>query len=124
MPYLIINNLISDKLSGFKKGDSTVNQILYICHEIFLSFDANPPNEVRAVFLDISKAFDKIWHEGLVFKMKRYGIQGVLLDLLSDFLRPSLPKNCIKWNDIGMGACRSRCPTRICSWPLNVFTLY
>ena len=51
-----------------------------------MSFDANPPNEVRAVFLDISKAFDKVWHEGLVFKMKRNGIQGDLLSLLSDFL--------------------------------------
>ena len=85
-PYPITNNLISDKQSGFKKGDSTVNQLLYVCHEIFLSFDANPPNEVRAVFLDISKAFDKVWHEGLVFKMKRNGIQSDLLGLLSDFL--------------------------------------
>ena len=85
-PYLITNNLISDKQSGFKKGDSTVNQLLYICHEIFLSFDANPRNEVRAVFLAISKAFDNVWHEGLAFKMKRNGIQCDLLCLLSDFL--------------------------------------
>ena len=85
-PYLITNNLISDKQSGFKEGDSTVNQLLYIRHEIFLSFDANPPSEVRAVFLDISKAFDQVWHEGLVFKMKRNGIQGDLLALFSDIL--------------------------------------
>ena len=51
-----------------------------------MSFDANPPNEVRAVFLNTSKAFDKVWHEGLVIKMKRNGIQGDLLGLLSDFL--------------------------------------
>ena len=50
-----------------------------------LSFDANPPKEVRAVFLDISKAFDKVWHKGLVFKMKCNGIQGDLLSFLSDF---------------------------------------
>ena len=59
---------------------------MYICHEILLSFDANPPREVIAVFLDISKAFDKIRHKGLVFKMKCNGIQGDLLSLLSDFL--------------------------------------
>ena len=59
--YLITNNLISDKQAAFKKNDSTVNQLLYICHEIFLSFDANPPEEVRAVLLDISKTFDKVW---------------------------------------------------------------
>ena len=64
-PYLITNKLIFEKQSGFKKNDSTINQLLYICHEM-LSFDANPPREVRAVFLDISKAFDKVWHEGLI----------------------------------------------------------
>ena len=51
-----------------------------------LSFDANPSKEVRAVFLDISKAFDKVWHEGLVFKLKCNGIQGDVLNLLTDFL--------------------------------------
>ena len=64
-PYLITNNLISDKQSGFKKGDSTVNQLQYICHEIFLSFDANPPNEARAVFLTYQKLLikfgTKVW---------------------------------------------------------------
>ena len=48
--------------------------------------DANPPKEVRAVFLDISKAVEKVWHEGLVFKMKSNGIPGILLSLLYDFL--------------------------------------
>ena len=85
-PYLIQNKLISERQSGFKKNDSTINQLLYICHEIMLSFDANPSKEVRAVFLDISKAFDKVWHEGLVFKLKCNGIQGDVLNLLTDFL--------------------------------------
>ena len=85
-PYLINNKLISENQSGFKKNDSTINQLLYICHEIFSSFNCNPPSEARSIFLDISKAFDKVWHAGLVFKMKRNGIQGKLLRLLSDFL--------------------------------------
>ena len=52
------NNLISDNKSGLKPGDSYVNQLLSITHEIYQSFDDNL--EVRAVFLDISKAFDKL----------------------------------------------------------------
>ena len=60
--YFIENNLISENQSGFKPGDSCINQLLAITHEIFSSFDDN--FEVRGVFLDISKAFDKVWHEG------------------------------------------------------------
>ena len=42
--------------------------------------------EVRGVFLDIAKAFDKVCHEGLIFKLERNGISGKLLRLIKDFL--------------------------------------
>ena len=45
------DNLISDNQSGFKPGDSCINQLLFTTHEIYQSFDDNL--EVRAVFLDI-----------------------------------------------------------------------
>ena len=83
--YFIENNLISENQSGFKPGDSCINQLLAITHEIFSSFDDN--YEVRGVFLDISKAFDKVWHEGIIRKLKRNRISGNLLSLLTDFLR-------------------------------------
>ena len=38
------------------------------------------------MFLDISKAFDKVWHDGLVFKLKNYGISGFLFTVMKDFL--------------------------------------
>ena len=75
----------SENQSGFKRSDSCVNQLLAITHEIFSSFDNN--YEVRGVFLDISKAFDKAWHEGIIHRHKRNGISGNLLSLLTDFLR-------------------------------------
>ena len=78
------NNLISPNQSGFKPGDSCTNQLLSITHEIYKSFDNG--FEVRGVFLDISKAFDKVWHKGLLFKLKQNGISGKLLNLISDFL--------------------------------------
>ena len=43
--------------------------------------------EVRGVFLDIFKAFDKVWHEGLILKLSRNGKSGNLLYLLKDFLK-------------------------------------
>ena len=83
--FFIENELISSNQSGFKPGDSCINQLLAITHEIYKSFDDG--FEVRGVFLDISKAFDKVWHEGLIFKLKQNGISGNLLNLLCDFLR-------------------------------------
>ena len=67
--YLTTNKLISDNQSGFKPGDSCINQLLSLTHEIFDSLDNGL--EVRGVFIDISKAFDKVWHEGLIFKLNQ-----------------------------------------------------
>ena len=66
--FFIANNLISKNQSGFRPGDSCINQLLSITHEIYQSFDDNL--EVRAIFLDISKAFDMVWHKGPIFKLK------------------------------------------------------
>ena len=84
--YFIENNLITEKQSGFMKGDSTIYQLLSITQMIRKSFDCVTPLEVRGIFLDISKAFDKVWHAGLVFKLKQNGISGKALKLLTHFL--------------------------------------
>ena len=82
--FLFEKNLISLNQSVFKPGDSSVNQLLSITHEIFQSFDEG--FEVRSVFLDISKAFDKALHKGLIFKLSQNNISGNLLVILSDIL--------------------------------------
>ena len=56
-----------------------------ITHDIYQSLDQG--YEVRSVFLDISKAFDKVWHKGLIHKLKQNGIGGPLLKILTDFLK-------------------------------------
>ena len=53
--FFIENKLISSSQSGFKPGDSCINQLLSITHEIYSSFDEDL--EVRSIFLDIAKAF-------------------------------------------------------------------
>ena len=77
------NELISHNQSGFKPGDSCINQLLCITHYIYQSLDDGL--ETRGVFLDISKAFDKVWHEGLLFKLKQNGISGNLLNVITNF---------------------------------------
>ena len=37
--------------------------------------------------MDLTKAFDKVWHEGLIFELKQNGISGNLRNLLCDFLK-------------------------------------
>ena len=70
--------------SGFRPGDSTTNQLLYLVNEIHQAFESPKSLEVRAVFLDISKAFDKVCHDGLIFKMKKNGVSGSQLNNLNN----------------------------------------
>ena len=63
------NNLISPKQSGFKPGDSCLNQLISITHEMYESLDEGL--DVRRAFLDISKALDKVWDEGVLFKLSQ-----------------------------------------------------
>ena len=63
---------------------------------------------MRANFLDISKAFDKVWHEGLLFKLECIGISGNLLSLLKSFLsnrfqRVVLNGQCSSWSSVLAG---------------------
>ena len=72
------------------------------------SFDCNPSLEVRSVFLDISKAFDKVWHEGLLYKLKSFGISGNLLNLIKHYLtdrfqRVLLNGRCSNWQPVLAG---------------------
>ena len=86
--------------------DSCINQLLLTTHETNHSMDEG--YEIRGVFLDISKAFDKVWHEGFVFKLKQNGISGKLLNIFEDFIRNSkqrvvLNRQTSNWEDIYAG---------------------
>ena len=59
-------------------------QLLSIIHEIYKSFDDGL--KIRGIFLDTSKAFDKVWNKGLWYKLKQNGISGKLFDIITDFL--------------------------------------
>ena len=75
------NNLLSSNQSGFRPGDSCINQPLSINHKILNAFDM--VFEFRGIFLDISIAFDKILHDTLNFE-RQNGIINILQDFLSD----------------------------------------
>ena len=102
------NKLFTPSQSGFLPGDSCIAQLLSIIHEIQTAFDNNPTVDVRGVFLGICKAFDKVWHDGLVFKLKSYGAEGELLSLLKNYLqnrehRVALNGQTSGWRKINFG---------------------
>ena len=67
-------------------SDSCEYQLLSIVHNIYSSFDQNPPLDMHSCFLGILKTFDKVWHEGPIYKTKTIGFTGNILRLLQSFL--------------------------------------
>ena len=59
--FLEENNLFCEHQSGFRPSDSCEYQLLTVVHDIYTSFDCNPPLDVTGIFLDISKAFDRVY---------------------------------------------------------------
>ena len=100
--------MLSIHQSGFRPGDSCVHQLISIVHDIYNAFDANPSLEVRGVFLDISKAFDRVWHKSL-YKSKCIGINETFLKFVESFLsnryqRVVLNGQASSWADAKIGA--------------------
>ena len=98
------------------------NQLFSITHKIYQSFDNDL--EVRVVFLEISKAFDKVRHEGLILKLSRNGISGNLLNLLKDFFKIPKIKGAIKWSKLFLERNHFRCSARIYFGTSFVLDLY
>ena len=106
--HLVSSELLNPNQSGFRPSDSTVNQLISMTHTIFKAFDCNPPLDVRSVYLDISKAFDRVWHDGLIYKLKRCGVSGNLLALINNFLKDRKQRTVLNgqsssWGDISAG---------------------
>ena len=78
------NFILSNFQSGFLPGRSTVTQVIEVYHKFCSAIDKN--KEVRVVFLDISKAFDRVWHLGLLSKLNSCGISGKMLDWFCNYL--------------------------------------
>ena len=77
--HCIENHIISQKQAAYLKGDSTVNQLLYIVHKIRMS--STKGDITHGIFLDIKSAFDKVWQKGLLAKLEQINISGNLFNL-------------------------------------------
>lgn len=68
--YLCANQLLTPHQSGFRPGDSTINQLLLITHKIFTAFEEVHSKEIRAIFLDLSKHMTEIGMMGYLTNLK------------------------------------------------------
>ena len=76
--------LFSDFQYGFRSSGSTAELLTVVSNRIARTF--NRSGATRAVALDISKAFDRVWHGGLLHKLNSYGISGQIFGFISSFL--------------------------------------
>ena len=82
--HFLDNNILASFQSSFRPGDPTVNQLAYLYDTFCHALDSG--KEIRVVFCDISKAFDRVWHNGLIHKLKAAGVTGNLLQWFTSYL--------------------------------------
>ena len=88
--YLEKCDLFSDFQCDFRSSQSTTDLLTVVSDRIARAF--NRSKATRPVALDISKAFDRVWQAGLLYKLKSYGISGQILGLISSFLGNRQPQ--------------------------------
>ena len=82
--YITVNDILTPLRSGFRHEESTTNQLLHTYHTICEAVDKG--KEVRAVFCDISKAFDRVWYKGLLFKLRTIGCSDSIVNWFLSYL--------------------------------------
>ena len=82
--FLLDNNLFYKYQSGFLPNNSTVYQLWEIYHSIVTGMEDKMNS--CFIFCDVSKAFDRVWHKGLMVKLESHGINGSLLEFLRNYL--------------------------------------
>ena len=84
LKHCIENSIITEKQAAYLKGDSTVSQLLYIVHNIRQNWTNK--KITQGLFLDLSSAFEKVWHNGLLAKLGQIGVEGTFLNTISSYL--------------------------------------
>jgi len=83
--YFVDNRLIDEAQHGFLKGLSSTSNLLYCVNDWTLSLQNR--HGVTIIYIDFAKAFDTVSHDKLLYRLKRYGIDGNILLWLRNFLR-------------------------------------
>jgi len=103
--FLEISGIILKQQSGFRSNRGTTDNLFFFTQKI--SENLNKNRKACSIFFDISKAFDKVWHDGLIFKLNNLGVDNYLIRYLIDFL--SQRKFKVKINNCYSKPCPIEC---------------
>ena len=106
---------------SFRSSRSTADLVTVVSDKIVRDF--NKSCTTRAASLDISKAFDRVWHVGLLHKPKSYGISGQIFDLISSFLSNRRLRVVLDWKSSQEYSVNSGVPQGFILGP-TLFLLY
>ena len=101
LKYLEDNNILPDSQHGFRKGRSCLTQLIEHVDSVLKAL--NDGSEVDVIYLDYSKAFDKVDHETLLLKMRQYGIKGPIYNWIECFLKnrkQTVVVDGVKWGGV------------------------
>ena len=112
------------KANYFSQINLVSDQLLSIVQSIYKGFDHNSSPEVCSNFLDISRAFDRVWHIELLYKLETVGISGDLLNLFQSFLSNQYQKIVLTWLRIRLAIRQSWSPTRLNAGSSTIFGLH
>ena len=84
MKFLTYHRLLTESQNGFREARSCVTQLLQLLHSWYSSLEKG--DSVDVIFLDFAKAFDKVSHHHLLYKLQCYGIRGHLFSWFHDYL--------------------------------------
>ena len=103
------HSLLTDRQSGYRKNHNTEIQLHYLTNNLYKSLDTGL--DFTALYLDISKYFDKIWHKGLLHKCQNeFGITGSLLNWLRSYLSDRTQQVKIRNSLSARGKITAGCP--------------
>ena len=119
--YINEHRLLTPFQSGFVPGDSTTFQLLHIYHMFCEAVDSG--KEVRVVFFDISMAFDRIWHRGLIHKLQDMGCSKDLIKWFESYLTNRLQRVVLNGQASEWTFVKAGVPQSSILWPL-LFLIY
>ena len=123
MQHLENNNFLYDLQHGFRRGRSCESQLLSLVHKSIHNHDSNIQSEI--ILMDFAKAFDKVPHKRLLYKLLWYGIRRNIYQWIKSFLSDRLQKVIIDGTYIFF-ICPSnfRGTSRYHFGPASIFNLY